>query len=92
MEGYSTFPKPQNWSFTIRCSVVSYPKLLLGWDYYSFEKMQSVYFTAPNEEVVFVFVFLSILPDSYFWKMIGWVLWHINLRKLFNAKFCLYTY
>ena len=54
--------------------------------------MQSVYFTAPTDGVVFVFVFLSILPDSYFWKMIGRVLWHINLHKLFNAKFCLYTY
>ena len=70
------------------CSVVSYPKLLLGWDYYSFEKMQSVYFTAPTNGAVFVFVLLSILPDSYLWKMIGWVSWHINLCKLFNAKFC----
>ena len=23
---------------------------------------------------------------------VGWVLWHINLCKLFNAKFCLYVY
>ena len=54
--------------------------------------MQSVYITAPTDGAVFVFVFLSILPDNYFWKIIGWVSWHINLCKLFNAKFCLYTY
>ena len=54
--------------------------------------MQSVYFTDPTDVAVFVFVFLSILPDNHVWKMIGWVLWHINLRMLFNAKFCLYTY
>ena len=24
--------------------------------------------------------------------LVGWVLWHINLYRLFNAKFCLYVY
>ena len=87
MKGYSTFPQTPKLELhhQVQCSVI--PKLLLGWGYYSFEKIQSVYIGA-----VVVFVFLSILPDSYFWKMIGWVLWHINLCKLFNAKFCLYTH
>ena len=72
MKGYSTFPQTTKLELhhQVQCSVI--PKIIVGWDYYSFEKMQSVFITAPTDGAVFVFVFLSILPDSNFWKMIGW--------------------
>ena len=36
-----------------------------------------------------VYVLFRIL----FWLVVGfWVLWHINLCRLFNAEFCLYVY
>ena len=28
----------------------------------------------------------------YMDRVVGWVLWHINLCRLFNTKFCLYVY
>ena len=54
--------------------LVSYPGHSLGESYYSSEK-HSVYFAALADWVKTLFSWLGV-----------WVLWHINLCMLFNAK------
>ena len=33
-----------------------------------------------------------VVKDFELSVLFGWVLWHINLCRLFDAKFCLYVY
>ena len=47
MKGYSTFPKLQDWSLTIRCSLLSYSRHLLGGGRSA--EVQLAYSTAPAD-------------------------------------------
>ena len=52
MKGYSIFPKLQDWSLTIRCSLASYPGHSFGKGSYLSAEVQLVYSTASADRAV----------------------------------------
>ena len=96
MKGYLTLPKLQEWSLTIRYSLVSY----LGhyvWKKMScsdetFSGMFSLMLVFFPQEYCF---FRHVNPYWTIWYWVGWAgldLWHINYCRLFNAKCSLHIF